>query len=90
MRAVNKRLLFGRFLEFSTNVLKPENLPKNLTERHFMLMQVKKHILLDRIARLRGHLENVNISPGFERALTQAEKELQSLDAQREEQPQKS
>ena len=29
------QLLFGRFLAFSTTVLKPESLPKNLNERRF-------------------------------------------------------
>ena len=32
---VSYRLVFGRFLEFTTIVVKPENLPRNLTEGRF-------------------------------------------------------
>lgn len=32
---VSKRLLFGRFLSFIANAIKPENLPRNLTEGRF-------------------------------------------------------
>ena len=38
---ITKRLLFGRFLEFSTMVLKPENLPRNLNERRFRELWAK-------------------------------------------------
>jgi hypothetical protein len=34
-RWTSYRLTFGRFLNFSTAVLNPESLPKNLTERKF-------------------------------------------------------
>jgi hypothetical protein len=44
---------------------------------------VKKHILVDRIARLKGHIESVGESDGFRRALAKAEAELQALDEQR-------
>ena len=55
-----------------------------------MLMQVHRHILTNRIERLKQHLENVGGGAKFEDALDQAEEELEALDAQREEQPQKS
>lgn len=50
-----------------------------------MDIQIKRIILEHRIAGLRGHLETVGTSPGFERELANAEKELREAEQARKE-----
>jgi hypothetical protein len=50
-----------------------------------MQTQVKQHILLGRIERLKGHIETVGASPGFQRELERAESELREVEQRKDE-----